>query len=132
MVARRVDVRLGGLASVLGYLLVLVVLFRHPIRALDAVNADFPGTMYFVGFPVVGTVASAYAARRDPGGAALLTVLGPVLVGFAVLRPVGPVEPAVELPVTVALVVVLVLGTVAILGGVTGAWSTVGAWLSRA
>lgn len=124
----RFDARAGGIATAAGYALVFVLMFRHPIRALDAVNADLPGTIYFVGIPAAGVLAGAYASRDGPGSAAVLVLAGPVLVWFAVVRPIGPIE--AELPVAVVLGLVLVLGLLGTAAGVLAALPTVRSWVA--
>jgi hypothetical protein len=53
--------RTGGLAVVVGYVLVFVLFFLDPTAGLSTATDSLTSTLYFLGFPTVGIVAGLYA-----------------------------------------------------------------------
>lgn len=111
------DHRAGGLALALGYGLLLVALFRDPVAGLATATDSVQGVVFFVVLPVAGLLSGGYVYRYWPyrtvvafltgtylavAGLALLvlptatvlTLLGAVLFGLAVLALAAPLTAA--------------------------------------
>lgn len=75
----------GGLALVVGYLLVLGVFYRDPVGALGAATAGVQSLVYFLVLPVGGLLAGLYAVLGGPYSGAPVFLLGTYLgiVGLA-------------------------------------------------
>lgn len=79
----------GGGALVIGYLLVLLVLYRNPASGLEAATVNPQSVLYFVVLPVVGLLAGIYASVGGPYGAVPLFVLGSYLGIFGLALTLG-------------------------------------------
>lgn len=77
----------GGSALVVGFLLVLVVLFRDPVSGLQAAFISPHSVLYFLVFPVVGLGAGVYVYADGPYSGVALLLLGSYLgvFGFALI-----------------------------------------------
>lgn len=115
----------GGALAV-GFVLVLGLLYRHPVRGLDAATADPGSFLYFVVLPVVGLISGVYAALDGPystipvfGLGSYLGVFGLALVFGTLLSP-NPV--GITTGIGIALLALSVVALVASLLRVTRAF----------
>jgi len=114
------DRRRGGLATLVGYLVALAVLFRDPSRALAAATT-LQGVLFFVVFPLGGLASGAYAVRRGPFSGVGLFVAGSYLAVLGLTLGFGLVSaPAALGVVGLALAA---LAVVAVLAGLQAMWA---------
>lgn len=120
MATKRVDHRTGGVALVVGYGLLVAVLFRNPADGLATATASVQGALFFVLLPVLGLASGVYTLLDWPlrtlaafgtgtylavvgvgillllvGGATVTVLLGFVLFGLAVVALVGTLRSSV-------------------------------------
>jgi hypothetical protein len=79
----------GGGALVIGFLLVLLVLYRNPASALETATASIQSGLYFLVLPIVGVVAGVYAIADGPYSALPLFFSGSYLGVFGLALTVG-------------------------------------------
>ncbi|MFB6297260.1 MAG: hypothetical protein ABEH56_01935 [Salinirussus sp.] len=115
------DTRTGGLAVVVGYLLLLVVSVLGPGGGLPAVTDSLQGIVYFVVLPVAGIGVGAYAVAGGSFGAAGLFVVASYLGIVGVGLSLGGFG---VLAVALVGVVQLALAVVAVLGSLGALWSS--------
>jgi hypothetical protein len=105
---------LGGTALVAGFLVVLLVLYRDPVRGLDAATI-----LYFVVLPVAGLLAGVYAYSDGPYGVVPLFLLGSYLGMFGLGLTLGSVLGTNPIGISLGVgVVLLVLSLVALVASV--------------
>ncbi|WP_241658426.1 hypothetical protein [Halorubrum sp. BOL3-1] len=97
--------RVGGGALVVGYVLVLALLFRDPGGALAAATAGPEAAAYFLVLPTLGVIAGLYAFLDGPLASAALFAFGSYLGVFGLGLAFGTLlSPApVSLPLGVGL-----------------------------
>lgn len=78
----------GG-ALVIGFVLALGVLYRHPVRGLEAATADPASLLYFAVLPVIGLISGVYAALDGPYSTVPVFVLGSYLGVFGLALVFG-------------------------------------------
>jgi hypothetical protein len=78
----------GG-TLVIGFVLVLAVLYRHPARGVEAATAAPASLLYFAVLPVLGLVAGVYAALDGPYSTVPVFVLGSYLGVFGLALVFG-------------------------------------------
>ena len=79
----------GGGALILGFLLVLAVLYRNPANGLEAATVGRQSVLYFLVLPAVGMLAGVYAAIDGPYHTALLFFFGSYLGMFGLALTFG-------------------------------------------
>ena len=110
---------LGGTALVAGFLVVLLVLYRDPVRGLDAATAGAATILYFVVLPVAGLLAGVYAYSDGPYGVVPLFLLGSYLGMFGLGLTLGSVLGTNPIGISLGVgVVLLVLSLVALVASV--------------
>jgi hypothetical protein len=104
-----------GAALMLGFALVLSLLYRNPVSGMDAIMADPASILYFGILPVVGLLSGGYAAFDGPYSAVLVLALGSYLGVFGLALTVGTLlsPPPVGI-ITGVGIVLLVLAVVAL------------------
>jgi len=78
----------GG-TLVIGFVLVLGVLYRHPASGVEAATADPASLLYFAVLPVLGLVTGVYAALDGPYSTVPAFVLGSYLGVFGLALVFG-------------------------------------------
>lgn len=78
----------GG-ALVIGFALLLAVLYRYPARGWEVATADPVSLLYFGLLPVVGLIIGVYAALDGPYSTVPVFALGSYLGVFGVALTVG-------------------------------------------
>ncbi len=120
----------AGGSLVIGYLLVIVALYRSPASALEAATATPQTVVFFAVLPVLGLAAGAYAYVDGPysGGPVFLfgSYLGLVGIALTLGALLGPTPLGLTLAVGV---VVLALAVVALVASLKRAFGGVGAGL---
>lgn len=98
MVEVGLDGRTGGVALVVGYLLVLGLVFANPADGLGAITASTGPLVYVVVLPVAGLAVGAYVVYGGPLAGLLLFLAGNYLALFGVTLMLGlvPVPTAVS------------------------------------
>ncbi|WP_155119337.1 hypothetical protein [Halomicrobium katesii] len=120
MPAITLDNRTGGLALVVGYVILIAALFRDPTNGLATATATVQGIVFFVALPVLGVASGVYAYVDGPlqtlvtlltgtylatvgialtlflSGGPLLTVVGLVLFGLAAVAILGALMSALS------------------------------------
>jgi hypothetical protein len=79
----------GGSALTLGFVFVLVALYREPASGLDAAMVSLQSIVYFFVLPAVGAFSGVYAATGGPYSAVLLFFFGSYLGVFGLALTVG-------------------------------------------
>jgi hypothetical protein len=62
----RLDDRTAGVALLLGYALVLAILYQDPSTGIERATRELPATGYFVILPVAGIATGGYALLELP------------------------------------------------------------------
>jgi len=114
------DRRRGGIVTLVGYLVVLAVLFRDPSRVLDAAST-VQGVLFFLALPLAGLASGAYAAWGGPYSGVGLFVAGSYLAVVGLTFGFGLVS--VSLAVSAVGFVLFVLAVVAVLAGFQALWA---------
>jgi len=83
------DRRSGGAALLLGYLLVVGLLFWQPGRGVAAATASLQGSLYFLVLPVAGLAAGVYALYDGPYNGVFLFVAANYLAVFGLALALG-------------------------------------------
>lgn len=86
------DRRTGGIALLVGYLLMVGLLYRQPVDGLAAAMASFRGIVYFVGFPIAGLAAGVYSLVEGPYNAVFLFGAGNYLAVFGLVLALGVIQ----------------------------------------
>ncbi|MFT4923194.1 MAG: hypothetical protein ACI8XM_002420 [Haloarculaceae archaeon] len=113
------DRRRGGLATLAGSLVVVVLLFRDPARALSAATT-LQGVVFVVVLPVGGILAGLYAVRGGPYSGIGLFVAGSYLAFVGLALGFSLVQ--VSAILVVGGVVLFGLGVVALLASLRAMW----------
>lgn len=105
----------GGIALTVGFLLVVLVLYRDPARGFEAATAGLQSALYFLVFPALGLLAGIYTYAGGPFSAVGSFLLGSYLgiVGLALTFGALLTRTPVGLPLAVG-VIILPLGVVAV------------------
>jgi len=114
------DRRRGGVATLVGYLVVLAVLFQDPSRVLEAAST-VQGVLFFLVFPLAGLGSGAYAAWGGPFSGVGLFVAGSYLAVVGLTFGFGLVS--VSLAVSAVGLGLFVLAVVAVLAGFQALWA---------
>lgn len=120
MDAPALDRRRGGVATLVGYLVVLAVLFRDPARPLEAANT-IQGALFFLLFPFGGVLGGAYAAWGGPFSGVGLFVAGSYLAVLGLTLGFGLVP--VSGAISVVGLALFVLAVVAVLASFRALWA---------
>lgn len=83
------DRRSGGAALLLGYLLVVGLLFWQPLRGLAAATASLQGSLYFLVLPVAGLVVGGYTLYGGPYNGVFLFAAANYLAVFGLALALG-------------------------------------------
>ncbi len=79
----------GGVALVLGYLLILLVLFRRPAQGLEAALAGIQPLVHFLVLPIGGVVVGLYASLDGPNSGPFLFVAANYMAVFGLGLAIG-------------------------------------------
>lgn len=93
------DRRSGGAALLVGYLLVVGLLFWQPLRGVAAATASLQASFYFLVLPVAGLAAGVYTLYDGPYNGVFLFVAANYLAVFGLALALGfvPIPPLVSL-----------------------------------
>jgi len=115
----RLDRRRGGIVLFVGYLLLVVVLFRDPTRGSVAL-ASAGAAVAFVVLPALGLASGAYAFLDRPYAGVGLFVMGNYLAFVGLTLAFGFVSVGVGVSITGFVLFVLALSSV--LAGLFSLW----------
>lgn len=112
-------IKADGGALVLGFALVLTLLYRHPAEGLEAATGDPASLFYFLVLPGIGLLTGIYAGLGGPFSTVPVFALGSYLGVFGVALTVGSLMAATPTWTTVGIgLVLLALAVVAFLTSV--------------
>jgi hypothetical protein len=93
MMETSLDNRTAGVALVIGYLLLIFVLFRNPVEGFSAATATLSASILFVALPALGVASGIYTYFDGPFHAAVAFVTASYLgingIALALLSPTG-------------------------------------------
>jgi len=81
--------KIGGAALVVGFLVVVLVLYRDPVAGWNAATDGVATAVYFLVLPVAGILAGAYAYADGPYSVPPLFLLGSYLGVFGIALTLG-------------------------------------------
>jgi hypothetical protein len=115
--------RAAGVTLLVGYTLVIAILYRDPAAGIEQATRGVQAAVYFLVLPVVGIVFGAYAVLEGPHSGAFVFLAGSYLGVLGIALALGGVASAAVALVGVG---VFVLSVVAVVTSVRSFVAAVG------